>query len=79
MVKLSILLGLLAALADIAGGLVLVLQNSHWARVRFARAKRRWPKIGGYADRVLRRASARRRRERAATLAAQPASESPPR
>src|SRR5205085_3678197 len=34
-----------------AGGLVLVLQNSHWARVRFARAKRRWPRVGGFADR----------------------------
>lgn len=59
-----------------AGGLVLVLQNSYWARVRFARAKRRWPKVGHFADRVLRRQSARRRRERAALVAAEQA---PPR
>ncbi len=50
-----------------AGGLALVLRNSLWARRQFARFKRRWPKIGGLADRGLRRASARRRRERAET------------
>lgn len=48
-----------------AGGLVLILRNSHWARVRWARAKRRWPKVGGAADRIMRRRSALRRRERA--------------
>ncbi len=47
-----------------AGGLVLVLRNSHYARVRFARAKRRFPKIGALLDRVMRRPSALRRRER---------------
>src|SRR3546814_3977554 len=29
-----------------AGGLTLVLRNSRWARRRFARLKRRWPKMG---------------------------------
>ena len=47
-----------------AGGLALVLRNSLWARQRFVRAKRRWPRAGGLADRGLRRASAKRRRER---------------
>ena len=47
-----------------AAGLTLVLRNSRWARRQFARAKRRWPRIGAYADRGLRRRSAQRRRER---------------
>lgn len=45
-----------------AGGLVLLLRNSAWARRRFAAAKRRWPRLGGFVDRVLRRPSAARRR-----------------
>ncbi len=55
-----------------AAGLVLVLQNSAWARGHFARAKRRWPKFGHYADMALRRRSFRRRQQRAkdAALAA---------
>jgi hypothetical protein len=48
-----------------AGGLVLILRNSHWARMRWARIKRRWPKIGNAADRIMRRGSAQRRRQRA--------------
>ena len=48
-----------------AAGLTLVLRNSRWARRAFARAKRRWPRLGALADRALRRQSARRRRERA--------------
>lgn len=48
-----------------AAGLVLVLQNSRWAQKVFARASKRWPRFGHYADRALRRRSARRRRERA--------------
>lgn len=48
-----------------AAGLVLVLQNSRWAKGHFARIKRRWPRFGHYADMALRRRSARRRRERA--------------
>ncbi|MBW4332269.1 hypothetical protein KY084_15540 [Stakelama sp. CBK3Z-3] len=47
-----------------AGGLVLVLQNSHWARKHFVKAKRRWPRFGKLADQALRRRSARRRRKR---------------
>lgn len=47
-----------------AAGLVLVLQNSNWARKRFARGKRRWPRFGHYADMALRRRSFRRRRLR---------------
>ncbi|WNO52337.1 hypothetical protein [Stakelama saccharophila] len=45
-----------------AGGLVLVLRNSLWARRVFVRAKLRWPRFGHLADRALRRRSARRRR-----------------
>jgi hypothetical protein len=48
-----------------AAGLTLLLRNSRWARRTFARAKRRWPRLGALADRGLRRKSARRRRERA--------------
>ncbi|MDP5280623.1 hypothetical protein Q9Q95_16975 [Sphingomonas sp. DG1-23] len=48
-----------------AAGLVLVLQNSKWARRRFARLKRRWPRFGHYSDMALRRRSFRRRQQRA--------------
>ena len=44
-----------------AAGLVLVLQNSKWARGHFVRLKRRWPRFGHYADMALRRRSFRRR------------------
>ncbi|KQT33649.1 hypothetical protein ASG29_06455 [Sphingomonas sp. Leaf412] len=47
-----------------AGGMVLVLRNSRGARVRFARAKRRWPRIGHAVDVAMRRRSALRRRAR---------------
>ena len=47
-----------------AAGLVLVLQNSNWARKRFARLKRRYPRFGRYADLALRRRSYRRRQLR---------------
>ena len=47
-----------------AGGLALMLQNSRWAKRQFVHGKRRWPKMGHYADLGLRRASARRRRDR---------------
>ncbi len=36
-------------------GLALLLQNSHWARKRYVRLKRRWPKAGHWMDRGLRR------------------------
>ena len=47
-----------------AAGLVLVLQNSNWARGRFVRLKRRWPRFGHYADMALRRRSFRQRQKR---------------
>ena len=47
-----------------AGGLILILRNSLWARRRFARAKRRWPRIGTMLDRAMRRPSALRRHAR---------------
>ena len=47
-----------------AGGLVLVLRNSRRAQVRFARAKRRWPRVGAVVDRTMRRPSALRRHTR---------------
>ncbi|TPG12755.1 hypothetical protein [Sphingomonas oligophenolica] len=47
-----------------AGGLILILRNSRWARLRFARAKRRWPRIGSLLDRTMRRRSALRRHAR---------------
>ena len=47
-----------------AAGLALILRNSRWAKRMFARAKRRWPRFGHYADIGLRRPSAKWRRER---------------
>ncbi|WP_193504330.1 hypothetical protein [Sphingosinithalassobacter portus] len=47
-------------------GLVMVLRHSRWARFRFVKVKQRWPKFGNFADRVLRRPSAQRRRNRKA-------------
>ena len=44
-----------------AAGLVLVLQNSKWARGHFVRIKKRWPRFGHYAVMALRRRSFRRR------------------
>lgn len=45
-----------------AAGLALMLRNSDRAKRVFVRAKRRWPRLGHYADIGLRRGSARRRR-----------------
>ncbi|WP_052071948.1 PGPGW domain-containing protein [Sphingopyxis sp. MWB1] len=45
-------------------GLMLCLQNSRWAKRRYVRFKRRHPRYGAWADRVLRRVSAARRRAR---------------
>ena len=47
-----------------AGGLVLILQNSDWARRVFARPSARWPRFGHYSDMALRRRSFVRRRDR---------------
>lgn len=57
-----------AATFIFAGGLALVLQNSAWARLRFVRLKRRWPKLGGWIDWAMRRRSAKRRAKRDAEL-----------
>ena len=43
-------------------GLALCLQNSLWAKRRYARLKKRYPKYGDWADRLMRRGSALRRR-----------------
>ncbi len=60
-----------------AGGMILILRNSRWARRQFARWKRRWPKTGHVVDLSMRRGSAVRRRARTkAELAADTASES---
>ena len=53
-----------AATFIFAGGLLLVLRNSQWARIRFVRAKRRHPRTGAFLDRIMRRGSALRRRAR---------------
>jgi len=51
-------------LITFALGLGLVLQNSLWARRFYVRFKRKRPKLGHWADKGLRRASARRREAR---------------
>jgi ribosomal protein L24E len=45
-------------------GLALCLQNSKWAKRRYARFKRRRPRYAEWTDRIMRRGSAARRRER---------------
>ena len=45
-------------------GLMLCLKNSNWAKRRYVRFKVRHPKYGGWTDKVMRRASAARRRAR---------------
>ena len=67
LILLSPVVGLLPGPGGIfvfAGGLVLVLRSSRWARHRWARLKRRWPRIGHLADRAMRRQSVRRRMQR---------------
>lgn len=53
-----------------AAGIVLILRNSRWARRRFVRLKAQWPRAGDFIDRILIRGSAKRRRQRAKSLAA---------
>lgn len=53
-----------------AGGMILVLRNSIWARQRWARLKRRFPRLGGFVDRLMRRGSALRRHARDKAAAA---------
>lgn len=55
-----------------AGGMVLVLRNSRWARLKWARLKRRWPRTGHFVDRMMRRQSAMRRHERAKAAKSMP-------
>ena len=45
----------------IAPGLALVLKTSMWAKRHYVRLKRWQPRAGHFADRALRRASAKRR------------------
>jgi hypothetical protein len=45
----------------IAPGLALVLRTSMWAKRHYVRLKRWQPRAGHFADRALRRASAKRR------------------
>ncbi len=52
-------------------GLMLCLQNSAWAKRIYVRFKRRHPRYAGWTDRVMRRTSAARRREREALAAAE--------
>lgn len=53
-----------------AGGMILILRNSHRAKLKWARLKRRWPRTGHLVDRVMRRPSALRRHARAKAAAA---------
>lgn len=50
----------------VAGGLILILRNSAWARRAFTRRRRTWPRLGAFLDRAMRRPSDKRRRARAA-------------
>jgi hypothetical protein len=50
-------------------GLMLALQNSEWAKRVYVRFKRRHPRYAGWTDRLMRRASAARKREREALAA----------
>ena len=52
-------------------GLAILLRNSAWARRRWVRMKRRWPKLGHLADRGMRRPSVKRRMERDANRASE--------
>ncbi|UVO53040.1 PGPGW domain-containing protein [Sphingomonas sp. SUN039] len=44
-----------------AAGLTLLLRYAKWSKRLYVRLKRRWPKQGAFADRGLRRGSAKRR------------------
>ncbi|MDO9367132.1 MAG: hypothetical protein Q7T68_01040 [Sphingopyxis sp.] len=50
-------------------GLMLTLQNSEWAKRVYVRFKRRHPRYAGWTDRLMRRTSAARKREREALAA----------
>ena len=53
----------------VAGGLILILRNSAWARRAFTRRRRSWPRLCAFLDRAMRRPSDKRRRARADGLA----------
>lgn len=38
-----------------AAGVALLIRNSTWAKRRYVRMKRRWPKLGHHTDKVMRR------------------------
>ncbi len=38
-----------------AAGVVLLIRNSCWAKRRYVMVKRRWPRLGRHADKVMRR------------------------
>jgi len=61
-----------------AAGLALMLRNSERAKRVFVRAKRRWPRLGYYADIGLRRGSAKRRRALAKAARTAPPAPCPP-
>ncbi|MFM9978772.1 MAG: hypothetical protein ACKVOP_12105 [Sphingomonadaceae bacterium] len=48
-------------------GATMMLRTSIWAKRLYVRLKRRWPRQGHWVDRGLRRASAKRRKDRVAT------------
>ncbi|HEY0595850.1 hypothetical protein [Sphingopyxis sp.] len=50
-------------------GLMLCLQNSAWAKRIYVRFKRRHPRYADWTDRLMRRTSAARKREREALAA----------
>ena len=52
-------------------GLMLTLQNSEWAKRVYVRFKRRHPRYAGWTDRLMRRTSAARKREREAVAASE--------
>ena len=52
-----------------SGGMILILRTSPWARTRWVRTKRRWPRTGAVVDRTMRRQSALRRQQRAKSQA----------
>lgn len=60
-------------------GLALALQNSAWAKRIYVRFKRRHPRYAGWTDRLMRRTSAARRREREALEAGVDAETAEPR
>jgi Flp pilus assembly protein TadB len=47
-------------------GLTLLLRYATWSKRLYVRLKRRWPRHGAFADKGLRRASAKRRAQLAA-------------